>query len=162
MALSWIKSIRFVAVASIASALLLALVTSSISLSLSRASTLDASAINLAGSLRMQSYRLATAILTADQTSGQLQTLIDKFDATLSHLARNRPEVDDPDSRSSQRFAHIDQRWHEQMRPALTEAALHARYLAEVKTFVDDVDAFVVALQVESEARNYSLRYSSR
>lgn len=112
----------------------------------------DAEAINQAGSLRMQSYRLV--VLAQEHDNTQLVVHISHLERTLEssalHLAINRHSRYDLDEQHDR----VRQHWQTQMRPLLEQqpAAL-LQYRSKVPRFVADLDDFVLALQKASERK---------
>jgi len=127
---------------------LLALLTTGLALMTLSSSLRDAEAINLAGSLRMQSYRLAWDSASAPQ---QLQLHLLEYEETL-----NKPALRDLDRpwvprEVVSRYHHLRSAW-----PALQqqlqrgEAAL---YQQQVANYVGEIDRFVMGLQRYSERK---------
>lgn len=127
---------------------LLALLTTGLALMTLSSSLRDAEAINLAGSLRMQSYRLAWDSASAPQ---QLRQLLLEYEETL-----NKPALRDLDrpwvpQEVVNRYRHLRTAW-----PALQqqlqrgEAAL---YQQQVANYVGEIDRFVMGLQRYSERK---------
>jgi two-component system nitrate/nitrite sensor histidine kinase NarX len=123
-------------------------------------STGKASAINIAGSLRMQSYALATRIASLNDTAdgGQAAALvaIDGFETRL----RSRMLVDalpaDAQSELRQAYERVVGDWERDVRP-LARAAIAERpqrpvFLGVIDGFVAEVDHFVVLLERDVEA----------
>lgn len=115
----------------------------------------DAEAINKAGSLRMQSYRLALAINAgADNLPGleSVTDYIEEFDRTihsgsLAQAVRNREEL-------TSNYHQIVNRWLNLMRPLLEQKPPQKRaYSHEVPLFVKSLDNFVHGLQLASERK---------
>jgi len=127
---------------------LLALLTTGLALMTLSSSLRDAEAINLAGSLRMQSYRLAWDSASAPQ---QLGLHLLEYEETL-----NKPALRDLDrpwvpQEVVNRYRHLRTAW-----PALQqqlqrgEAAL---YQQQVANYVGEIDRFVMGLQRYSERK---------
>ncbi len=128
-------------------------------------STGKASAINVAGSLRMQSYALATRIAAlgaAPSDGADVRAAIDEFERRLHSprlLAALAADADDP-----LRGAHaaIDARWSRALRPlalgALADERERAAFLGAVDDFVAEVNRFVEALEGDAERRLQKLR----
>jgi two-component system nitrate/nitrite sensor histidine kinase NarX len=112
----------------------------------------DAEAINQAGSLRMQSYRLV--VLAQEHDSTQLVEHISLLERTLEssalHMAINRHSRHALD----EQHERVRRHWQTQMRPLLEQqpAAL-LQYRSEVPRFVAELDDFVLALQQASERK---------
>jgi len=108
-----------------------------------------AAAVNEAGRMRMQTWRLAQTLAAGD--TGRLQAQLDRFDQTLV-LLRNgdpsRPLFVPHDAESQRAFDRVQQgwqalrsRWSAAPPPAAAETAIQA------ETFVGHIDAFVTAIE---------------
>ena len=127
---------------------LLALLTTGLALMTLSSSLRDAEAINLAGSLRMQSYRLAW-----DSTSDpqQLRQHLLEYDETL-----NKPALRDLDrpwvpQEVVSRYQHLRTAW-----PALQQQLQRGDaglYQQQVANYVGEIDRFVMGLQRYSERK---------
>lgn len=115
----------------------------------------DAAAINQAGSLRMQSYRIA-ALLQGDAGSDTVESAAATFEATLEDVALR--EAASGDTSLERRYLAIRTEWRDSLRPALDGPNRAMAYTAQVGDFVDSVDAMVHALQQEAEQRIQLLR----
>ncbi len=140
----------------------------------------DASAINQAGSLRMQSYRTATALLHyqngAYDTYPEVRSAADEF---VTRLKSNRLVYALPDSDSDPlraTYNSIESNWNSRIEPLISEAkrlvdryqlgeiqhaniaAFQERYLATVATFVNEVDYLVKLIEDSAEAKIERLR----
>ena len=110
----------------------------------------DAAAINVSGSLRMQSWRLSEQVLVPELTSEvALIRLIEVYDHSI-----NRPSL----SKLSDRNDHLGSsyvallaEWNGHMRPLLVEPETRAEFIASVPDYVDRIDSLVNALQQNSE-----------
>lgn len=118
----------------------------------------DAQAINLSGSMRMQSYRMANAKLM-ETPEGVLRVLIEEFEKKinspmLSHI------ISTSDSRElGAQLDRIHGHWHTILKPILLEPNSKANQLMPaVDIFVEDIDNFVTALQNSSESKIRVLR----
>ncbi len=122
----------------------------------------DATAINLAGSLRMQSYRIATRLQDpahhADPAAAAVVTgEIQAFEHRLEQLwGTGAISTATGDSRH-QMLRSIESAWREKLRPTL-QAAPSPGYLHEIDAFVARLDAFVKVLEQDSEAKIRLLR----
>ncbi|SDU03323.1 type IV pili methyl-accepting chemotaxis transducer N-terminal domain-containing protein [Halopseudomonas salegens] len=112
----------------------------------------DAAAINQAGSLRMQSYRLA---LTASQNDPQLlQAHLNQLDETLTSSALRSTVRRHPDSSLPAHYAEILEHWSQVMRPRLaTQPPRLELYRNELDSFTSELDRFVSNLQLASERK---------
>jgi len=129
-------------------------------------STGKASAINVAGSLRMQSYSLATRIASLQTVPGDGVDValgaIDGFTRRLQSPLLVGALPDDADSELRRAYDQIASEWQRQVEPlaraAIGDAARRAEFLAGIDQFVARVDDFVVLLERDLEARIRSLR----
>lgn len=140
-----------------------------------------AAAINQAGTLRMQSYRIASSLAddkTTDlyHSSDKSRLLVDEYNQRL-----NSPRIQDVLAKGTGRevresYLRVESLWRELMLPNLidylnlatmpqnsvSESAdintSRQTYLTEVDKFVDDIHLFVEALEVEAEQKNQQLR----
>ncbi|WP_415720243.1 nitrate/nitrite two-component system sensor histidine kinase NarQ [Photobacterium ganghwense] len=122
--------------------LLLSVATTSFALLTLASSLNDAEAINVSGSLRMQSYRLAYDVETE---SPDLLLHVEQFEHSLlspSMAALSHWTV--PDTIQSH-YSNLLHRW-QTLYPLLRDGDEQA-YLREVAHFVDHIDAFVLELQ---------------
>ena len=127
---------------------LLALLTTGLALMTLSSSLRDAEAINLAGSLRMQSYRLAWDSTSAPQ---QLQQHLLEYEQTL-----NKPALRDLDRpwvprEVISRYRHLRTAW-----PALQQQLQRGDaviYQQQVANYVGEIDRFVMGLQRYSERK---------
>lgn len=110
----------------------------------------DAGAINQAGSLRMQAYRLA---LIADQDPATLAQQIEAMDATLGSAALQSALIRHDGSDLASLHAQAVAQWKQTMRPLLESPTGAANFRAEVPQFVAQLDAFVRTLQESSEKK---------
>lgn len=136
-----VGSICLMALLSVGSSLWFALISDS-----------DAAAINIAGSLRMQSWRLTEQVVVPELSSAQaLAKLIDIYDnsITADPLAR----LYDRDDVLGERYRSVLEKWHQQIRPLLLNTTSFGAFVASVPEFVDDIDAMVNALQLNSEQK---------
>lgn len=128
-------------------------------------STGKASAINVAGSLRMQSYALATRIADMGigaQDGTAVRLAIEEFERRL-HSPRLLDGLPG-DEADPLRVAHarIAERWRAEIRAhaeaAIADARQRTVFLAEVDGFVAEVNRFVEALEADLESRIQWLR----
>jgi len=108
-----------------------------------------AAAVNEAGRMRMQTWRLAQALGTAQPQ--QIDDLVAQFDLSLEVLRAGdpaRPLFVPQDARAQQAFDEVQRRWH-QLRtewrgPAVPTGVAAA---AQADAFVERVDVFVSAIE---------------
>jgi two-component system nitrate/nitrite sensor histidine kinase NarX len=128
-------------------------------------------AINLAGSLRMQTYRMSSLALSARLPEGgdaprQLRSAIDTFEATLidSRITSVMPRQ--TETMLSRSYATVLQAWHTRVKPRfLAEAANGAPAAAgslplidEITRFVDEINDLVKQIERDTEAKILVLR----
>ncbi|MFZ1639845.1 MAG: type IV pili methyl-accepting chemotaxis transducer N-terminal domain-containing protein [Candidatus Contendobacter sp.] len=145
---------------------LLALLSMVSSVFIAESSKGDAAAINLAGSLRMQSYRIATRLQNpvGVETShtGEVAREMSEFERRLERLWQTgaiAPTEDNPRNRT---LRTIESFWRDTLRPILETSAADAppttAYLRQVDDFVAKLDAFVKLLEQDTEAKILLLR----
>ncbi|MCG8671059.1 MAG: type IV pili methyl-accepting chemotaxis transducer N-terminal domain-containing protein [Pseudomonadales bacterium] len=118
----------------------------------------DAQAINLSGSMRMHSYRMANAkILETPQSV--LEALVEEFETKLnspmlSHI------INTSDSRElGKQLDLIHGHWHTILKPLLVDPTIEPyKIMPAVDLYVQDIDNFVTALQNSSESKIRVLR----
>ncbi|MBW3696098.1 nitrate/nitrite two-component system sensor histidine kinase NarQ [Vibrio sp. T187] len=114
----------------------------------------DAEAVNVAGSMRMQSYRLAHDIQIK---SMDYSSHIRQFESSLySPSMKNLQDWDVP-SDITQDYYRIIVRWHELK--AVLESDQRDYYLIIVANFVSEIDGFVFKLQQFSEQKLIKLAW---
>jgi len=112
----------------------------------------DAEAINQAGSLRMQTYRLA---FVAEQGSPQsLEERIATLENTLESASLRSALLRHRNSALPALHASVLQHWQQRMRPLLDGPTVRLdEYRQEAHIFVRELDVFVHALQEASEGK---------
>jgi two-component system nitrate/nitrite sensor histidine kinase NarX len=145
---------------------LLALLSMISSVFIAESSKGDAAAINLAGSMRMQSYRIATRLQQPDgaypRHVREVEREIGEFERRLGQLwqtgAISRAEGD-PRNRT---LKMIESFWRDTMKPTLANLVAvnppAAAFLGQVDDFVTQLDAFVKLLEQDTEAKILLLR----
>ncbi|MBK9245578.1 MAG: type IV pili methyl-accepting chemotaxis transducer N-terminal domain-containing protein [Burkholderiales bacterium] len=129
-------------------------------------STGKAGAINVAGSLRMQSYSMATRVASLPEAAGDGRTAaldaIDGFEARLHSPMLVDALPKDADAELRRAYAGIVDKWQDSVRPlaraAIADAAMRPEFLAVIDRFVARIDEFVVLLERDAEARIQGLR----
>ncbi|CAD5110587.1 HAMP domain-containing protein [Zestomonas carbonaria] len=111
----------------------------------------DAAAINMAGSLRMATYRLNWQ-LEADATPQRIAELRDDMQQRLASDALRHMLDRENDSPLRQAFERVQRQWQEQLQPAL-ERGDREGFQARSEAFVDELEDFVLLLQKQSERR---------
>ncbi|MBE0620538.1 MAG: type IV pili methyl-accepting chemotaxis transducer N-terminal domain-containing protein [Burkholderiales bacterium] len=129
-------------------------------------STGKAAAINVAGSLRMQSYWITVQVLRAGDNGhppAELQRAEEEFEARLnsSQLAGGVPaNAADPTRRAYDRVA---MNWRDTLKPAIARAVTEGvpardAFVARMSAYVLDVDRLVYLLEHDLEQRIQALR----
>jgi len=126
----------------------------------------DAASINVAGSLRMQSYRLATYAQIEDKTSEQKQhfnDLVTQFedDLTTGVLINKQAIIASHDT--SQLLSDITTQWFEVMKPTLLSAQHEetvniAKLNDSIQVFVAQIDSLVSGYQKHAETNIATIR----
>ena len=122
--------------------LLLSVVTTSFALLTLASSLNDAEAVNVSGSLRMQSYRLAYDIQTQ---SPHLEAHLDMFEKSLFSPSMAALEHWTVPTNIKMHYYNLIGRW-EDLHPLLHDGN-ERLFLSEVAKFVDRIDQFVYELQ---------------
>lgn len=126
----------------------------------------DAASINVAGSLRMQSYRLASYAQLAsksDQENEQFTQLISEFEKNLTTGVLINKQALITDGESNQLLGKITELWLNQMKPALMATQNGQTFDAKalnlsVQVFVDDIDLLVSSYQTHAENNIATIR----
>jgi len=131
------------------------------------------SAINVAGSLRMQSHRMGSMVLSdaENEVTDHLYLLaaITRFEASLINKDLLQAIERKPDSNFALRYQTVQQTWQSQLKPHLLEAMLagadtsqarmqHNHLLRSIDSFVDEIDLMVSQLEADTEQRIRQLR----
>ncbi len=118
----------------------------------------DAAAINIAGTLRMQTYRLADA-LRADAPDERLREYVREFRETLEAPALTGVIPDESTHPLTETYHRVHRRWDDELAPEVTgDAAGRQRYLAQARGYVGRLDSMVRLLQQEAEKKIQLLR----
>ncbi|MGF1758625.1 type IV pili methyl-accepting chemotaxis transducer N-terminal domain-containing protein [Photobacterium sagamiensis] len=124
----------------------------------------DAAAINIAGSLRMQAYRIATVVAQPDTDVLQLKAETDMFQVRL-----NDPILSQYIRFSGKQhpiytsYHDISSVWGNELKPLLELRAIlnpnmKRQYLTRVNDFVNNIDQMVLLIQQKAEAKVTLLR----
>lgn len=127
-------------------------------------------AINLAGSLRMQTYRMSSLALSARQSADgnaavQLGDAIDTFESTLTDPRITELMPRQAETELSRSYATVLQAW-QKMKPrfkaevggSASVMANQVPLIAEVNGFVDKIDHLVKQIERDTEAKILVLR----
>ena len=145
---------------------LLALLSMTSSVFIAESSKGDAAALNLAGSLRMQSYRIATRLQDSRDTDThpveKVAREIDQFERRLDHLWQTGAISSAESDSKNRTLRAIMSSWRDALRPILetsvADASPSTAYLRQVDDFVIKLDAFVKLLEQDTEAKILWLR----
>lgn len=144
-----------------------------------------AAAINQAGTLRMQSYRIASHLGHAEKDHADItRTLIQEFDKRLRSTRLTSVISNDPYHDERVSYDTLVAKWRRQVRPVLVaysvvlkpsfdtsvsrreiehtleaRESLRARFLDTVDAFVSDIDRFVGLLELKTETKIRLLRF---
>lgn len=145
------------------SIVLLALASMIVSMLIAEIARSDAAALNAAGSLRMQSFRLSTYLQIQPDDGARLQRFVQHFEQSLDsgELTTRIPEPASHPLRIS--YEHVRARWREEMQPAIAlayaePAVARTRYLAQLDDFVGGIDTMMLLLQQRVESKTQRLR----
>jgi two-component system nitrate/nitrite sensor histidine kinase NarX len=131
------------------------------------------SAINVAGSLRMQSHRMGSMVLSDAENQVDdhhyLHAAIARFEASLTNKDLLQTIERQPESDFAKRYQSVQQTWQTRLKPQLLETTLltpessqlrvqHNRLLLGIDSFVDDIDDMVSQLEADTEQRIRRLR----
>ncbi len=135
-----------------------------------------ATAINQAGSLRMQAYRIGVALadesVAGPMRAAQAAALAGEFEARLASPRLMQTVAGAVDQRVARAHASVQSLWEQRMKQPLaedvrllradaaeaTQLPLRAEYLSGVDAFVVEIDAFVRLLEDVAERRIDVLR----
>jgi two-component system nitrate/nitrite sensor histidine kinase NarX len=129
-------------------------------------STGKASAINLAGSLRMQSYAIAIALADTSRSDVERRSAVSEavseFDRRLNHPGIASAMSSNPQDPLTLTFASLSNEWNRKLRPLVQQVALQQsaspEALPRIRRFVGEVDAFVARLDEALENQIASLK----
>ena len=132
----------------------------------------SASAINVAGSLRMQSHRMGSLVLARLEFGGlrdlTLDDAITRFESSLGHASLKMALERFPDSRYAAIYRSVQATWLTQLKPQLVLETTfppgsrvedrHRDLLIRIDLFVNDIDHMVAELERETELKIQNLR----
>lgn len=141
-----------------------------------------AAAINQAGTLRMQSYRISSSLVQPGKTdtieaAHNTQRLVAEFEQRLYNPRIHNVLSKEVSPQVQATYRAVEEEWEAFMQPimsdyvgravggdvdARTDARLHdlkLAYLGRVDAFVDLIHAFVRALEIEAEKKIQQLRF---
>ncbi|GMQ48955.1 nitrate/nitrite two-component system sensor histidine kinase NarQ [Vibrio sp. 10N] len=135
--------------------LLLSLMTTNFAILTLASSLNDAEAVNVSGSMRMQSYRLANDIQI---DSPQYQSHVEQFERSLYSSSMKALQSWDVPEEITQDYYQVIVRWHELKKVLMSDD--RQQYLLLVEDFVDGIDHFVLKLQEHSENKLIRLAWA--
>ncbi len=147
----------------LAAVIFMALVTMVASYLTAESTENDAVRINLAGSLRMQSYRIAEQFLLARQEAaaeepGRLRQAVEEFDERLNRSVLTGYIGASDDAELKRSFAAVSSRW-QSLRPRLLDPSTPQQpLLGDVDDFVAEIDSMVYRLERQTESKYRVLR----
>ncbi|HHW65955.1 MAG TPA: HAMP domain-containing protein [Rhodocyclaceae bacterium] len=132
----------------------------------------SASAINIAGSLRRYTHRVAN-LIAVDALSGRLGTervaaAMRDFEAQLEHPALMRFTERAPGELFAATYRGVSASWHQSLKPRIQALGGQSgpppveqveRLLDEVEAFVDQLNTLVAVLEHDTETRIHDLRF---
>lgn len=126
----------------------------------------SASAINVSGSLRMQSHRMGNLVLAGMMETApdrrDLDEAITHFEASLHHSSLRIIQERAPDSDYARMYQRIQVDWQADLKPLLNAYADRSlpasptrqrELLARIDRFVDDINTMVAQLETDTEAK---------
>ena len=140
-----------------------------------------AAAINQAGTLRMQSYRIASSLAHPEDTDtpysvSSTQQLVDEFEQRLLSDRIHHVVSKEDIQTVQQAYKSVEEQWFKTIRPGLEKylislnnhspqqtandaiGVLRKAYLSNVDSFVEDIHHFVKVLEIEAEEKIQQLR----
>lgn len=109
----------------------------------------DAAAINTAGSVRMETYHLSWK-LASGASAEEIASVTQSLQQRLNSHSLKAVLEDGPNTSLQASYQHIQQRWNDDLRPAL-ERGDSALFQANALPFVEQLNQFVSLLQQQSE-----------
>ncbi len=128
----------------------------------------DAAALNVAGSLRMQSFRIATRISADEERAARMRTVEEEardFEQRLYSRELTGPIPRDPNHSLRRSYEGIVEQWESRLSQLLLKVgdgspteAQQDLFLDKVHRFVDDIYEMVNLLEEEAESKIQLLR----
>lgn len=118
-------------------------------------------AINVSGSLRMMSYKLTVAVSNpyakVDSREVATREAVEEFWERFTRPVLVQSIPGSPNDDIRQRYESVKQRFTEEIRPAALKSIhdenMRRQFMAEVGSFVSEVDEFVMALETRLSGR---------
>lgn len=125
-----------------------------------------ASAINIAGSLRMQSYAIALTLTDTSRLDGDrrlaVQQAVLEFDRRLNHPGMVSSLPADSKDPLTRLFTQLSNQWNQQLRPLVLAVAAQSSTttpaLSQIRSFVGEVNEFVARLNQALEQQITNLK----
>lgn len=125
-----------------------------------------ANAINVAGSLRMQSYAIAVALTDTNRVGNDrpqtVQDAVLEFDRRLSHPSIVSAMSSNADDSLMNLFIHLSEEWNHGLRPLVLQMKLlpdtPQNVMVDIRSFVVHVDDFVERLDRALERQIVTLK----
>ena len=119
-------------------------------------------AINVAGSLRMQTYKmtsfaLSQRLLQEPHATAALHKAVDSFEATLEDVRITSVTSKQPGTTLAARYDTVQRSW-QRIKPRLLAGADSALLLEEVSQFVGEINNLVKQIEQDTEAKIRVLR----
>lgn len=118
----------------------------------------NATAINLAGSLRMGAFELLTTASTGDDTRSDLSSRIEQYEKRLSNEGFRHAIPTEESHPLARRYQDMLDAWHRQLRPAIESGEAPGAMLTTTRDYVSIVNDLVAMLENRTEARVELLR----
>ncbi|HSH46975.1 MAG TPA: type IV pili methyl-accepting chemotaxis transducer N-terminal domain-containing protein [Halomonas sp.] len=145
----------------------MALISIAVTMTVANSSRGDAAAINVAGSLRMNSYQIATALLRYQQRPGpqerqQVEHLAERFHQRLTSAELTGAIPSASEHVLNHRYQELLLRWEQQLAPQIY-SAVHSEQLdgdamlGTLNDLVATIDRMVTLLQKNSESKIHLL-----
>lgn len=133
-----------------ASLLIVALVSIGLTLWVTWKLSGGAAALNEAGRMRMQTWRLTSAV-QAELNQHEVQTLVNEFDESIRLLRQGdpvRPLFVPWDDHVQSRFDRVDQNWREQRKLLISQPQIdHVSLVKNSEAFLEVIDRFVLSIE---------------
>lgn len=126
----------------------------------------SAQAINVSGSLRMQSHRMGALVLAgmldAAPDRRALNAAMARFETSLHHASLRTIQERAPDSDYARLYRRVQEDWETDLKPLLNahadrvapaSASRHHELLARIDLFVDDINRMVAQLESDTETK---------
>ena len=137
-----------------------ALVSMAATLAVSKSIEGNATAINLAGALRMGAFQLlarSAGPFAVESGQGSIRELLDRYETKLANTGITDAIPENPEHPLARQYQAILDSWEAMLRPALQNhlqgTPVDDAMLDATQNYVDDVDQLVTMLEQRTEAR---------